>query len=186
MAKLWCRDGFVEHALLHRVFSWAALMIRVAAHRALIDTILLDHGLQPECLDLVQDVQAWCTSHGVEEPNPHRMAKCFCHWDNGECHIVLSEALTQEMILSGKAAMECYGFHDEVQRLDTPGKFLVHLVLHEVAAHVLETTEQVPRDEWAFERVARYAAWQVDRLRHATSRRRDAYRCSYMPRRSAV
>jgi hypothetical protein len=86
------------------------------------------------------------------------MAKCFCHWDKGECYIVLSETLSHEQILSGKAAMECYGFREEIRALDTPEKFLVHLILHEVAAHVLETTEQVPRDEWAFERVARYAA----------------------------
>jgi hypothetical protein len=133
-------------------------MIHVAAHRPLIDSILRDHGLQPDCLEIVQDVQAWCVSRGVEESDPHRMAKCFCHWDEGTCYIVLSETLSSEQVSSGKAAMEWYGLRDQVRQIDTPEKFLVHLVLHEVAAHVLKTTEQKPRDEWAFQRLARYAA----------------------------
>lgn len=133
-------------------------MIRVAPHRSRIDAILLDHGLDPGCLDLVPDVQAWCASRGVEESNPHRMAKCFCHWEEGTCYIVLSESLSQHQIKSGKAAMACYGLREEVRQLDTPEKFLIHLVLHEVAGHVLKTTEQKPRDVWAFEQLARYAA----------------------------
>jgi hypothetical protein len=49
------------------------------------------------------------------------------------------------------------GFTSEVENLDTEIKYLAHLMLHEVACYILRTTEQEPRDTWAFERVARYA-----------------------------
>jgi len=49
------------------------------------------------------------------------------------------------------------GFMSVVEKLDTDIKYLAHLMLHEVACYILRTTEQEPRDTWAFERVARYA-----------------------------
>ena len=61
------------------------------------------------------------------------------------------------MISSGKAAMVVHGFLCEVSTLDSDEKYLVHLMLHEVACHVLQTIEQEPRDRWAFEHLPTYA-----------------------------
>jgi len=77
-------------------------------------------------------------------------------WD-GKPHIVMVDVLTDDMIASGKVLMETLGFTSEVTDLDTDLKFLAHLTLHEVACHVLQTPEQIPRDEWAFRKVPQYA-----------------------------
>jgi hypothetical protein len=56
-----------------------------------------------------------------------------------------------------KAGWKYRGFVSEVAKLDTDMKYLVHLMLHEIACHVLRSTEQELRDKWAFERVSKYA-----------------------------
>jgi hypothetical protein len=132
------------------------MAITVTDHRDLLDRILQDHGLRAADLELVPNVQAWCRQRGVEEKNPNRQAKCLLNSD-GTCHIVMLEVLTDDAIAGGKGGMLMHGFMSEVESLDTDVKYLAHLMLHEVACHVLRTTEQGPRDVWAFERVTRYA-----------------------------
>ncbi len=107
-------------------------------------------------LELAPDIHAWCRNHGIEETNPNRQAKCFLKHD-GTCHIVMLDHLPDDFIASGKGGMLMNGFISEVESLDTDIKYLAHLMLHEVACHVLRTTEQESRDTWAFERVGRYA-----------------------------
>ena len=132
------------------------MAIATADHREMLGKILRDYGLQPETLELVPDVQAWCRQHDVEETNPNRQAKCFRKRD-GAYHIVMLDHLADDLIASGKDGMLLNGFMSEVDGLDTDVKYLAHLMLHEVACYVLGTTEQEPRDTWAFERVGRYA-----------------------------
>ena len=132
------------------------MAVVVADQRDMLDRILRDNGLRPDNLELVPDVQAWCRKHQIEERNPNRQAKCFLKND-GSCHIVMLDRLTDDLIAGGKGGMLLGGFMSEVTKLDTDIKYLAHLMLHEVACHVLRTTEQEPRDIWAFERVGRYA-----------------------------
>jgi|SRR4051812_5149093 hypothetical protein len=132
------------------------MAVTVADHREMLDRILQDHGLWPENLELVSDVQAWCHKRGLEERSPNRQAKCFLNHD-GTCQIVMLDRLTDDLIAGGKGGMFVNGFMSEVEDLDTDIKYLAHLMLHEVACYVLRTTKQEPRDTWAFERVARYA-----------------------------
>ena len=131
-------------------------MVNLQAHRALLDRVLRDYALEPGCLEIVPDVQAWCHSNNVEEENPWRSAKCFYSEDG--CHIVMCEVLTDSMIASGKNAMESKGFATEVATLDTDVKYLVHLMLHEIGCFTLQTSEQEARDAWAFREMARYVA----------------------------
>ena len=132
-------------------------MLQVAAYRPLLDRILSDAGLPPETLELVPDLQIWCHNSGVGEDQPFRQARCLCRISDRACHIVMVEVLTDDMISRGKDAMEFHGFSSEIMSLDTDTKYLIHLMLHEVACHVLQTTEQEQRDRWAFERVSKYA-----------------------------
>ena len=55
--------------------------------------MLQDYGLTSEALEIVPDVLGWCRENGIEESNPFRTAKCFCHWADGTCHIVLVEKI---------------------------------------------------------------------------------------------
>src|SRR3954464_8576267 len=132
------------------------MAVPVADHREMLDRMLKEHGLRPDNLELVADVQASCLERGAEEKNPSRQAKCFLKHD-GTCHIVMLDRLTDELIAGGKGGMLVNGFFSEVEGLNTDVKYLAHLMLHEVACYVLRTTEQEARDAWAFERVGRYA-----------------------------
>jgi len=133
------------------------MALTVADHRELLIRILDDYGLAPDTLELVPDVREWCHEHGIDENSPFRQAKCLCRYVDNACHIVMLEVLTDDAIASGKSAMESRGFMSEVATLDTDTKYLVHLLLHEVACHVLNSTDQERRDKWAFERVSKYS-----------------------------
>ena len=132
-------------------------MLRVAEHRAVLDRILRDSGLSADALELVPDVHEWCRANGVEESNPFRQGKCVRRISDQSWPVVMVDTLTDAMISSGKAAMVAHGFLCEVSTLDSDEKYLVHLMLHEVSCHVLQTIEQEPRDRWAFERLPTYA-----------------------------
>lgn len=130
----------------------------VSDHRPLLNTILSDYGLPPDTLELVSDVQATSLAYGIAESSHARQAKCLCTFGRGMCHIIMLDMLSDESIASGKAALEFLGFETEVATLDSELKYLVHLLLHEIACHVLQSTEQVPRDEWAFGNMSKYVA----------------------------
>lgn len=134
----------------------ACMALRVADHRELLNRILLDHGLSADTLELVPDVQSWCEANKIEESNPFAQAKCLCRSD-GACHIVMLDVLTEDAINGGKGRMDALGLMHKVAGLDTDVKYLAHLMLHEVACYVLSTTDQLPRDKWAFDRLGRYA-----------------------------
>lgn len=131
-------------------------MISVLNHRELLDRILEYYGLTPECLEVVPDVQVWCKEHNIEERNPWRAAKC-CYSATG-CHIVMCEELHDHMISSAKSAMEMNGFEEELSALDSDEKYLIHLMLHEIGCFTLQTSEQKPRDRWAFQELHVHAA----------------------------
>ena len=132
-------------------------MTVVSNHRELLNRILDGHGLASDTLELVPNVGEWCQANGVDETSSFRQAKCLCRRSDGACHIVMADVLTEDAISSGKGAMEYRGFLSEVAALDTDMKYLIHLMLHEIACHVLGSTEQEPRDKWAFDRVPKYA-----------------------------
>ena len=131
-------------------------MVDVRAHRSLLDRMLREYALEPKCLEIVPDVQAWCETNNIEERNPWRSAKCFYSKDG--CHIVLCETLTDSMIASAKSLMAENGFETEVATLDTDVKYLVHLMLHEIGCFTLQTSEQRARDTWAFREMSHYVA----------------------------
>jgi hypothetical protein len=131
-------------------------VIRVSDHRHAINRILAHYGLKPDTLEVVPSVFEWCRANGIAEKNIGRMAKCFCNWDTGECHIVMCDAFSQRAFDNANFIMECRGFADKVGKLDSPKQNLLHLLLHEIACHTLRTTEQAPRDVWAFAEMAKH------------------------------
>ena len=128
-------------------------MIRANDHRALLDRMLAHYDLPASCLEIVPDAFAWCEARGIKGHSPHRAAVCFMD----ERHIVMQDEQTDDMIASSNSAMFYRGFLDAFEILDTDVKALVHLMLHEIACIVLRTTEQKPRDEWAFREMVRFA-----------------------------
>jgi hypothetical protein len=136
-------------------------IIDVTDHRPAIDRVLAHYGLPSETLELVPSVFDWCREKGFPEENVNRMAKCFCNWDEDECHIVMRESFTQREFDNVNFAMEFRGFFDEVRRLNSLKLNLLHLLLHEIACHTLRTAEQEPRDAWAFAEMTKHLAVDV-------------------------
>ena len=132
-------------------------MLRVADYRGLLERMLKDYGLSAESLEIVPSVREWCRANGVPEENPFRTAKCLCRRSDNACHIVMNETLSDSAIGSAKSSMFFRGFENEVKSLDADEKFLIHLMLHEIACHLLKVTEQKPRDRWAFQEMSKYA-----------------------------
>jgi hypothetical protein len=117
-------------------------------HSSLVEHVLRHYGLPPSTVELADDVALWCKEHGLEERNPYRAARCFPL--NSPFLIVLRAEQSEDMINSAKARMELDGLAHQVRQLDTDTKYLVHLLLHEIAALKLCTGEQLARDNWAF------------------------------------
>ena len=124
-------------------------------HRLLIDSTLARYGLKPNQLEIVESIADWCRESGYcQEDDPFRAGYCLCRTSDGDCHILLAAELTQDMFASHKDAMTVLGLGEQVETLQTPEDSLLHLVLHEIACHVLSDRKQVPRDKWAFEQMA--------------------------------
>jgi hypothetical protein len=121
------------------------LAIRPSDHGLLLDKILSDYGLAPSSLEIVPDVQAWCQRHGMKEDHPFRQAKC-ARGPDGAFHIAIVDVLTDDMIEGGKDAMRFPGMASSVYTLDTDLKYLVHLLLHEIAGDVLGTGNRKPAE----------------------------------------
>ena len=130
-------------------------MIKVYEYRPLIQSILKRYGIPIEYFELTHDIRVWCRERGIEERNSARAAKCFA--DAKTCHIVMREEQTAAMIRSAKDSMMLDGFEVEVSKLTTNESYLSHLLLHEIACFVLQTTEQKTRDEWAFSELLKNA-----------------------------
>ena len=126
--------------------------MRTEDHRELIDSTLARYGLQPDQLEIVESIPDWCRANKFEDNNAHT-ALCLCSTADGACHILLVAELTDDDFASIKDAMVFNGFDDEVAALETPEDSLRHLLLHEIACHVLSKTDQVSRDRWAFEQM---------------------------------
>lgn len=121
----------------------------------MIDVVLARYRIPPEWCEVVDDVLDWCRQNGIDDDDPFRAAKCF--YTPAKCHIVLSAIQTDDLIAGGKSRMLCDGLGDEVARLDTDVRYLLHLVLHEVAAFTLQVSDQLARDRWAFDEMQHHS-----------------------------
>ena len=129
-------------------------MIEVCSHVELLHSILKRYGLPPDTLEVTSDIQKWCQSNAIPETNPFRQAKCF--YDANKCHIVMRKQISEDMIKSAKNSMEITVFKKEVTSLTTDTLYLSHLLLHEIACFILQTSEQEARDRWAFDELSKH------------------------------
>ena len=125
-------------------------MINVKEHKDLVEAKFQKYSLPTSCYEIVPDIQKWCEENSKMDFGPFKAALCFCSTEDGTFRIVFREEQTDAMISSGKSAMETNGFYNEVKELDSDIKYLEHLILHEISCKILGTTEQEPRDRWAF------------------------------------
>lgn len=120
----------------------------------LLQATLKYYGLPPDTLEITPNVQEWCKKNEIQEPYPDRQAKCFYNSDN--CLIVLKKEISAQLVKSAKDSMEFNAFKSEVMLLNSDIRYLTHLLLHEIACFILQTSEQEPRDRWAFAELSKH------------------------------
>lgn len=131
-------------------------MIRASEHRELLVRMLDSYGLPASTLEIVEDVGEWVDAHGAPDRyKPFRTS--VCARIGNDWRIAVRDIQTDGMIASAKDAMYTeYGFFDAYERLDSDLKSLAHLMLREIGCIVLGTTEQAPRDRWAFAELSKH------------------------------
>jgi len=108
----------------------------------------------PACeLVLVDSVQEWAQSAGIEELDPFRAAMAATRHQDGVPFIVILRRITEDIQGSVIGALQFRGFGSEADRLRDPALFLEHLVLHEIAHLVLDKPSESDCDRWAFDRL---------------------------------
>jgi len=134
------------------------MSLRVTEYRPAIDRILAHYELPPQTLELVPSVFDWCEANGISEYSGSRPAICILKWEKtGKFHIVMCETLSEMAFEGINKVMRMHGYGEEIEKMLTSEKLrLLHLLLHEIACHVLKTTEQSQRDAWAFEEMAKH------------------------------
>ena len=120
----------------------------------LLQAILKYYGLPPDTLEITANVQEWCKKNEIPESYADRQAKCFYNTD--KCLIVMKKEIPSHLIKSAKDSMEFTIFKREVMLLSSDIRYLVHLLLHEIACFALQTSEQEPRDRWAFAELSKH------------------------------
>jgi hypothetical protein len=129
------------------------MTIQTGEHQDDIARILREVGLHDCSVELVESVQQWATSVGVEEKNPDRVA--MAGTADGKPLIVLKSEITEDDRAGICGRMMVGGFDEELNRIESSEVFLEHLILHE-AAHLLlpSGADEDECDRWAFANLA--------------------------------
>ncbi len=128
--------------------------IDVQLYRPQIEGLVRKFGPSGCQVLVVDSVQEWAKSVGIEEEDPFRAAMAATNRSDGAPVIVLLRCITGDIQGSIVGALLFHGFLSEVERLKDPAAFLEHLVLHELAHLVLgELASESDCDRWAFERL---------------------------------
>lgn len=134
---------------------WGVIVgdIQVEAKHEIIVGLLTEHGLDPQTIIYVDNIQAWCRANGVPESDPWRAAKTLYRTGAGGATILLPKVITDDMVGSVTGAIMHAGFDSWRALYDDPVLFIKHLVLHEIH-HVLDReADESSCDRWAFDQL---------------------------------
>jgi demethoxyubiquinone hydroxylase (CLK1/Coq7/Cat5 family) len=123
-------------------------------HRPQMELTLSRHALRPVDLLIVPDIAAWAVGRcGNARGNPTAMA--VVDQATGGWAVLVRQAISSAQVKSILDRIEWNGKHAANAVLDSPEKFMRHLVLHELA-HLANNWDQEREDDcddWAFERL---------------------------------
>jgi hypothetical protein len=132
------------------------MTIKTSLYKAKLEKIINYYVVSFEVLDIVPDIMKWSEEHRIEEDNPWRAGKCVRNLETGKYRILLAEEISYEMRRSIIGAMEIRGFSDSADVLNDEEKFLVHLLLHEIAHALHNDWTEDDCDKWAFTELERH------------------------------
>lgn len=129
-------------------------IVSTEAYRELLERVAACNSDETVEVVFVEDVADWCAQRCIENwGNPAAVSIRGRRTDSGR--IVIRREIDADWIDGIKARMLLGGFWIEVDDLDTPEKFLTHLLLHELA-HLVNDWGQDREDDcdaWAFDRM---------------------------------
>lgn len=123
-------------------------------HRLQMEATLAMHSTCPVELLIVPDIAEWASNRcGNARGNPPAMA--VVEQATGGWGILVRRAMNASEVKSVLDRIAWNGRHAAHAVLSSPGVFLQHLVLHELAhlAHGWEQDKEDDCDDWAFERL---------------------------------
>ncbi len=126
------------------------MTIKTNDHLAKLVEVAQQYEFPLESIEVVSSIIGWCKEQGIEEHNPFRTGKCLRNRETGNYKILLAEEITGEMQNSVISAMEVWGYDSEIEVLYNDRKFLLHLLLHEVAHAKNDQWSENECDSWAF------------------------------------
>ena len=126
------------------------MTIDVEQYRSHLERLLGNLGEGEWTLMTVPSVEKWAQSVG----RPLRrvfVPALAARASDGRRLVVVRRLLTDEIQSNVRYGFVMRGQDEE--DLQDPMRFLEHLILHEVAHHVLDTEDEAPCDGWAFARL---------------------------------
>ena len=130
---------------------------RSSDYRAVLERLLESNTDFPVELLFVGDIAAWAKSTGATVAgNP--TATALVGSPSNAWRIVIQERICAERVESNIQAMELFENHGQnVASLNSPERFLLHTVLHELAHLVLScgNDQEELCNAWAFQRLAK-------------------------------
>ena|SRR5258707_14365303 len=126
------------------------MTIDVEQHRDHLEQLLSSLGEGEWVLQTVPSVEKWAES--VNRPLRRVFVPALvANASDGRRMVVIRHFLTDEVQSNVRYGFLLRGHDDE--ELEDPRRFLEHLVLHEVAHHVLNSQDEEVCDAWAFSKM---------------------------------
>ena len=127
------------------------MTIEVEQHRDHLERLLTNLGEGDWALQIVDSVEDWAAS--VNLPQRRVLIPAMAVRASDGRRIVVVRRLLTDVIQ--KAVLDGFLFRGQGDQpgLEDPLRFVEHLVLHEVAHHVLDTDDEEPCDAWAFSKM---------------------------------
>ena len=127
------------------------MTIDVEQHRDHLERLLADLGEGEWVLQIVDSVEDWAESANLPQRRILIPAMAVRASD-GRRIVVVRHLLTDDIQNDVLGGFLIRG-HGDQPELKDPVRFVEHLVLHEVAHHVLDTGDEDTCDAWAFSKM---------------------------------
>lgn len=107
----------------------------------------------PECfqgVEIVESIEDVVKRHKQKIHNPWTIAACLKNSKTGAFKILFKQEISDDDIDSVKQGMLLRGMEKEAETLDSPQRFLMHTLLHEISEGLHPSFSETENDRWAF------------------------------------
>jgi len=140
-------------------------VIRTKKYLPILQQIANSYNFPLEAIEITDDIQQWCSEHGLPENSPFRAGKCVFNSATKKHRVLLRAEITEEIQQSiiGKMDFSLKAFTDKITDLNNKKYFLIHLILHEIAHAKHNEWSESCCDEWAFKEMRQWTKYEYER-----------------------